>query len=258
MSGERDVYIGEDLRAAAASAADRWEMLAAQAIHERGAFHVALAGGSTPRALYRLLAASPRRERIDWRAVRVWFGDERCVPPDHPDSNYRMAQETLLSHLPQPPSRVHRMRGEAEPMAAALEYEELLQRHLPRADRPLAPPRLDLILLGLGGDGHIASLFPGTAILDEESSLAAAVFVPQLSAWRISLTYPAIDAARQVMMLVTGADKAAIVAEAFGERAADYPVGRLRPAAGLEWHLDRAAAARLDGIDREIHGGIDA
>lgn len=254
MSGSNAVHIGEDLQATAAAAADRWEALAAQAIRERGAFHVALAGGSTPRALYRLLAAAPRRERIDWQAVHVWFGDERCVPPDHADSNYRMAQETLLSHLPCAPARVHRMRGEVEPVSAAHEYEGMLQQHLPRAERTLAPPRLDLILLGLGRDGHIASLFPGTAILDEESSLAAAIFVPQLSAWRISLTYPAIEAARQVMMLVAGADKADILATAFSVHAADYPVGRLRPGAGLDWYLDRAAAARLDRID----GGIDA
>ncbi len=248
MSGSSEVHIGEDLQATAAAAADRWETLAAQAIRERGAFHVALAGGSTPQTLYRLLATLPRRQRIDWRAVRIWFGDERCVPPDHPDSNYRMAQETLLSPLAVAPSRVYRMRGEAEPMAAACEYEELLQRHLPRADRPLAPPQLDLLLLGLGRDGHIASLFPGTAILEEESSLAAAVFVPQLSAWRLSLTYPAIDAARHVMMLVAGADKADIVAAAFSARAADYPVGQLRPGAGLEWYLDRAAASQLGGM----------
>lgn len=249
MSGSNEVRIGEDLQATAAAAADRWEALAAQAIRERGAFHVALAGGSTPRALYRLLATLPRRQRTDWRAVRIWFGDERCVPPDHPDSNYRMARETLLSPLDFPSARVHRMHGEDDPLTAASEYEALLRRHLPRADRPLAPPRLDLVLLGLGGDGHIASLFPGTAILDEESSLAAAVFVPQLSAWRISLTYPTIDAARQVMMLVAGADKADIVAAAFGARAADYPVGRLRPGAGIEWYLDSAAAAHLDGTD---------
>ena len=143
MSGSSALHIGEDLQATAAAAADRWEALAAQAIRERGAFHVALAGGSTPRALYRLLAAAPRRERIDWQAVHVWFGDERCVPPDHADSNYHMVQETLLSHLPCAPARVHRMRGEAEPVSAAREYEGMLQQHLPRAERTLAPPRLD-------------------------------------------------------------------------------------------------------------------
>ena len=245
MIGAPDIHIGEDLQATAEAAAARFQELAATAIRARGAFHVALAGGSTPRALYSLLAAPERRGRIDWRAVRVWFGDERCVPPEHPDSNYRMARETLLAHVGCRPAHVRRMEGERDPAAAARDYERLLRDHLPRPDAPGAAPRLDLVLLGLGADGHVASLFPGTAILDERMALVAAVFVPRFDAWRISLTYPAITAAREVMLLVAGAEKADIVAAAFEDDADRYPVGRLRATRPVAWYLDRAAAARL-------------
>lgn len=249
MSGRRDIHIGEDLRAAAEAAAARWVEIAAAAIRARGAFHVALAGGSTPRALYGLLAAPERRDRIDWRKVGVWFGDERCVPPTHPDSNYRMAQETLLSHVACPAAHIHRMEAERDPASAARDYERLLRGHLPPPERPGGPPRLDLILLGLGTDGHVASLFPDTGILEERTALAAAVYVPKLAAWRISLTYPMIEAARLVMMLVAGGDKAAIVAEVLGARAARYPAGRLQTEGPMEWYLDRTAAGRLEGAE---------
>lgn len=245
MGGGRDIHIGTDLRTTVAAAAARWAALADEAVRERGAFHVALAGGSTPRALYETLAGAPWRDDIDWRASWIWFGDERCVPPTHEDSNYRMAQETLLSRVDCPPSQVQRMEGERDPHAAARDYQRLLEERLPREELPDLPPRLDLVLLGLGPDGHIASLFPDTPILDQRGTLVDAVFVPRLSAWRVSLTYPLIEAARRVMMLVTGESKADIVAAVLADRAPELPVARLRPQGSIEWYVDRAAARGL-------------
>lgn len=245
MNRASDIHLCDDPRSLALAAAKRWETLAGEAVQARGAFHVALAGGSTPRVLYELLASPEWRPRMEWPATWVWFGDERCVPPDHPDSNYRMAYDTLLSRVDCPPSQVQRMEGERDPASAARDYARLLRERLPRDDAG-SPPRFDLVLLGLGPDGHIASLFPDTALLDEASALAGAVFVPKLGAWRISLTYPVLDAARHVAMMVAGAEKSGIVAEAFGREAARYPVGRLDPAGRLEWYVDAAAAAGLD------------
>lgn len=244
MSG-RSIHIGNDLRATVAAAAARFTEVARAAVRERGAFNVALAGGSTPRALYEALSAPPWRDGIDWRATWIWFGDERCVPPTHADSNFRMAEEALLARVDCPAAQIQRMEGERDPQAAARAYQALLETRLPHEELPDLPPRLDLILLGLGTDGHVASLFPGTAILDQRSALADAVFVPKFAAWRISLTYPLIEAARQVMMLVTGEGKAGIAAAVLEGRAADSPAARLHPQGAIEWYLDRAAAADI-------------
>lgn len=242
-----EIHVGRDVAATVAAAALCWEAVTAAAIRERGACHVALAGGSTPRALYELLASPAWRSRIDWRRSHVWFGDERCVPPDHPDSNYRMAREALLAHIDIDAERIHRIPGEAEPERAAREYEDALRRTVPAIDDDV--PALDLVLLGLGADGHVASLFPDTDILSERGDLVGAVWVPKLDAWRISLTLPVINAARRVMLLVTGAAKSDIVARAVMPEsespAGDYPVNRVRPPAGVDWYLDRAAAAGL-------------
>lgn len=241
-----EIHIGGDVTATVAAAAACWEAVTAAAIRERGACHVALAGGSTPRALYELLASPSWRSRIDWRRSHVWFGDERCVPPDHPDSNYRMAREALLAHIDIDAERIHRIPGETEPELAAHEYEDALRRTVPATEDDV--PALDLVLLGLGADGHVASLFPGTDILSERGDLVGAVWVPKLEAWRISLTLPVINAARRVMLLVTGAAKAGIVAQAITpeiDEQADHPVNRVRPSAGVDWYLDRAAAAGL-------------
>lgn len=245
MDGGRDTHICDDPAGAARAAALRWEEVAREAVQARGAFHVALAGGSTPRTLYALLATPAWRKRFDWGSTWVWFGDERCVPPDHPDSNYRMALETLLSPLEIPASRVQRIETERGPEAAAADYDARLRSLLPRGEHRDDPPRFDLVLLGLGDDGHVASLFPDTPILDEHAALAAAVFVPKLDAWRVSLTFPVIDAARHVALLVAGAGKAEIVARVHAGRAEATPVRRLRPRGRLEWFLDREAARGL-------------
>lgn len=227
-------------------AAEELAARAEDAVAVRGRFTLALAGGSTPRALYALLSdpAAPYRARIPWDRAQLLFGDERCVPPDHPDSNYGMAARELLSRVAVPPASVHRMRGEdPDPERAARDYEaELCEVFALGEDER---PRFDLVLLGLGPDGHTASLFPGTSALDETARLVAAPFVPRLGAHRLTLTYPVLDAARAVLFLASGADKAERVADVL-ERGADLPAARVRPADGeLLWLLDAAAAARL-------------
>ena len=169
------------------------------AIQERGGCALALAGGRTPRPAYRELANAPD---IEWARVQVFFGDERAVPPDHPESNYRMVRDTLLSQVPIPEANVHRMEAERPDRdAAARAYEQGL------------PPSLDVLVLGIGADGHTASLFPGTAALGVEDRLAVANDVPQLGARRLTLTYPVFREAREVFFLVTGRDKRAALAD---------------------------------------------
>lgn len=207
----------------------------------KGEIHIALAGGSTPQRLYRLLAED---EGIDWEGVHLWFGDERPVPPDHDDSNYKMAVESLIRHIPVPESRIHRMRGEDHPAAAADEYEARLERHI--SSRLDGRPVFDLILLGMGDDGHTASLFPGTAALRENRRLVVANEVPQLGTTRITLTYPVLNAARKVLFLVSGAGKAPALAAVVAGGKDAPPAAGVRPERGeLLWFVDEAAAGEL-------------
>jgi 6-phosphogluconolactonase len=248
----REVRVAPDAPALTRLAGEEVAARAAAAVAARGRFAIALSGGSTPRALYALLAdpAAPFRQRLPWASTHVFFGDERCVPPDHPDSNYGMARAALLAHVPIPPRQVHRMRGELpESETAALEYEAELAEAFSLHEGEL--PRLDLVLLGLGPDGHTASLFPGTAALEERSRLVVANYVAKLGAYRLTLTYPVLDAARAVLFLVSGAEKAERVADVL-ERGADLPAARVRPSDGaLLWFLDAPAAAQLSGsVDR--------
>jgi 6-phosphogluconolactonase len=221
------------------------------AVAERGSFTLVLAGGSTPRMLYRHLAGmtEPSRARVPWDRTHLFFGDERHVPPDDPDSNYRMAEEALIAHVSA--ASVHRMRGE-EPAAAvaAAAYEAELRAffHLRGADEP--PPRFDLVLLGLGSDGHTASLFPGSAALDERRRWVVAPFVERLGAHRITLTLPALNRARAVLFLVSGAQKAEALARVLAPAAGELPpAARVQPEGGeLLWIVDRDAAARAAGL----------
>jgi 6-phosphogluconolactonase len=224
------------------AAAEEWRARSSAAVAGAGRFAVALAGGSTPRALYAHLASAeaPFRDVLPWRRTHVFFGDERAVPPDHADSNYRMARDALLAHVPVPPGNVHRMRGEDDPDASARAYEEELRAFFG------ATPRFDLLLLGLGPDGHTASLFPGSAVLEERSRLAAAATAgtPPLVR-RITLTLPALDAAARVLFLVSGASKAAALARVLQGGAGEgaLPAARVRPHTGtVLWLVDRAAA----------------
>ena len=230
--------------AVAQEAARRFVELAQQAVASRGRFSVALSGGSTPGALYRLLAEEPHRAQVPWRHVHLFWGDERCVPPEHPESNYRLARETLIAHAPVAAENVHRIRGELEPEAAARAYDCELQDFFcgPR-------PRFDLVLLGLGSDGHTASLFPGSPALDEKERLAVAATAHYADrpARRVTLTLPAINTARQVLFLVTGSAKAGIVQAVLEGAEARLPARLVRPTAGqLTWLLDDAAAGRQE------------
>lgn len=233
----------------ALSAAEHWVLHAARSQAARGGFSVALSGGATPKKLHELIASAPYRDRVDWGHIEIFFGDERAVPPDHPDSNYRMARETLLDRVPILEERVHRMQGEPADLAAeARRYSRLLEERLERTGEGV--PILDLVFLGMGGDGHTASLFPGTAALSERREHVVANDVPQLSTRRLTLTFPVLNAARSVVFLVTGEGKAERVAEIFEVRpgAPAFPAGRVRPNPGeLLWLLDAAACSRLSG-----------
>ena len=224
----------DDSAQLAAVAAEDFVRLAQSRSAEARAFFVALTGGNTPRALYRALAV---RRDIDWTAVHVFFGDERCVPPTHADSNYRMAKETLLQHVPIPALQIHRLRGELAPEDAARVYADELA-YVPTANRW---PRFDLVLLGLGDDGHIASLFPDTAALQRSDTTVVANAVPRLGVHRLTLTFPVINNADAVWLLVSGEPKATIVERALGNKGDEpLPVQRLDPTR-LTWYLDRAA-----------------
>ena len=223
----------------ARAAAEHFVTLATAAIAARGQFVVALSGGSTPRATYTLLASDELAARVDWPRVRVLWGDERCVPPDHPESNYRMAREVLLDKIPIPAENVHHIRGELPPDQAAMAYQAELEAVLGTGGR------FDLILLGMGEDGHAASLFPGTAALHEQTRWVVAHYVDKLSAWRVTLTPVAINAAAHVTFLVSGAGKAERLREVLdGPHQPDVlPAQIIRPTDGrLLWLADAAAA----------------
>ena len=211
------------------------------AIGERGRFAVALAGGSTPRTTYEILARH-HAEEVDWSKVHVFFGDERSVHPEHEASNYRMARETLLAHIRV--GSVHRMRCELPPTEAATDYEEQLREFFGPSEEP---PRFDLILLGLGEDGHTASLFPETSALDVTERWVVANPVLKLETSRLTLTIPVINAARAVNFLVAGEDKAEALKEVL-EGEADphgYPAKFIRPEGELACMADRAAASLI-------------
>jgi len=239
-AGPLSVRIVNDADALAEAAAD----LVISAVHKAERFALVLAGGSTPRATYRLLADPRRRDAIDWSRVDVFFGDERAVAPGAEGSNYRMAREALLDHVPIAESRVHRIRGELPPAEAAVIYDAEIRRVLDD------PSSFTMVLLGMGDDGHTASLFPGSPALEEKSRLAAAAEGPPPHRGRVTLTLPALCAANNVVFLVSGGGKAARVAEVLaqlrGEAPATLPAARVRPADGeLTWLLDRAAAAHV-------------
>lgn len=241
--GQPALHIGADPDAVMAEAARRIAAVLTKAVAARGVATVALAGGSTPRRLYRLLAAPPYDRAIPWDRIQLFLGDERCVPAEHPDSNQRMVRESLLAGLPVAPDLHPMPCGQLEPAAAAARYAQELTREVAGEE---GLPRLDLVLLGMGDDGHTASLFPDTAILDEQR-LVAEVFVPRLDTWRLSLTLPTLNAARHVLFLVTGAGKAASLTRVLAEGPQRHlPASLVRPPHGtVEWHVDREAAARL-------------
>ena len=234
------------------AAATLFTARAAEAVSARGRFTAALSGGKTPVALYRLLAKAPFASQIPWARVHLFWGDERCVPPDHADSNYRMTRESLLDHVPIPPANVLRMPGEMDPVEAAARYEERLREFF--ASHGDSFPVFDFILLGLGEDGHTASLFPGTRAIRESARWVLCHYVDAQKGWRITLTPPVINAARTVVFIAAGAGKSAVLKEIMEGpfRPDTLPAQIVRPAGGtLLWMLDREAAALLRGKGRQ-------
>jgi 6-phosphogluconolactonase len=231
-----EIVVLPDPAAVARAAADRFVALSRSAIAAQGRFAVALSGGSTPRLLYEQLVTQP----IEWPQVHVFWGDERCVPPDHPDSNYGLAQRALLSCVALPAQNVHRLKGELDPMEAAQEYAAELCAFFG------TQPRFDLILLGLGRDAHTASLFPGTPALREQQRWVVAHCVDHLQADRLTLTPPVLNLAAHVIFLITGSDKAAALHSVWYD---PYDPDRLpaqivMPTAGrVSWLVDQAARA---------------
>lgn len=237
------IEICKDVEDLARHAAGLFVTAAGRALGSGARFNVALSGGETPRRLYEILTSEHFAYQIVWPAVHVWFSDERCVPPGDPRSNHRMASESLLSKVGIPERNIHRMRGEDDPAAAAARYEGELREHLGPA------PALDLVLLGMGVDGHVASLFPGSPAPGTGDRLAAVAQGPD-GLTRLTLTLPVINAARVVAILVSGEAKAATLHEVLGAGSQDrgLPVQRVRPVTGqLVWLLDGAAASMLDG-----------
>jgi 6-phosphogluconolactonase len=236
------VRVVEDAAALAAEGAREFAERAKASIGKQGRFAVALSGGSTPKALYGLLARwSPP---LPWQDIHLFWSDERCVPLDHPDSNYRMVKEALIDPGGIPKGSVHRVRTEAgQPAEVAADYERELRAFFRLGEREF--PRFDLVLLGMGPDGHTASLFPGTPGLGELRRLVVPAFVERLQSYRVTLTLPALNAAAAVLFLVEGADKAEMLERVIGG-GNSYPAGLVKPETGdLLWLVDRAAARLL-------------
>ncbi|HEV2326137.1 MAG TPA: 6-phosphogluconolactonase [Terracidiphilus sp.] len=253
------IVVGDSL-ALAQRAAQHFVELAEQAVSARGRARIAISGGSTPKATFQLLGdpAQPWRARMPWDRVELSWVDERCVPPGHPDSNYRMTREALLDRVPLPPAQIHRMEGELDPEEGAARYESGLRNafRLEGAETPV----FDLIQLGMGPDGHTASLFPHTAALHELGRLCVANHVQNKDAWRITLTWPVINHARSVFFLIGGADKAAILREVLlGPRDVErLPSQLIRPSGGiLTLILDKDAASLLPATHADGRGNIE-
>ncbi len=229
-----------DAQALGAATADRIVSILREAVLQRGGASLALSGGNTPNLYLPLLADEPRLNAVPWKDISVFWADERCVPPSDPESNYGMAGRLLFSRAPVPPGNIHRIRGELRPEDAAAEYRATLATHFG------STPRIDLIVLGIGSDGHTASLFPGTAALASQEP-ACAVYAPRLGSWRVTLTLPALNNARNILFCVSGAAKAGILKKILSaETRTAYPAGLVMPTDGsLLWLIDSAAGHLL-------------
>jgi 6-phosphogluconolactonase len=226
----------------ARTAAQEFHRAAESAVQERGRFSVALSGGNTPRAIYSLLASE--HKELPWDRIHIFFGDERHVPPDHPDSNFRMASEALLSKVPMPEKNIHRIHAELDAETAAAEYDQQLVNFFHLSDHDW--PRFDLIFLGIGEDGHTASLFPGSKALIETSRKVLANWVEKFKTFRITLTLPVLNHAAEVVFLVSGAGKAQILSEVLRPGVKKYPAQSVQPENGrLLWLVDQDAGSLL-------------
>jgi 6-phosphogluconolactonase len=243
---DANVTVVSDNAATAQVAAERLVRIANAAVAARGRFMLALAGGATPRTMYARLSLPPFVDRVPWAKTWVFFGDERAVPPEHPESNYRMAYDTLLAKVPLPPEQVFRMRGEAEDLdAAAADYARQLADAF--GTRRGEIPRFDLVLLGVGIDGHTASLFPGSPVLKDIFRTVVAVHAAEAAIpERLTLTLQVLTAARHALLLASGPEKAKVVKAVLVD-GSNVPAGMVVPTQGgrLDWILDRAAASLL-------------
>jgi 6-phosphogluconolactonase len=224
--------------------------LAASAIATHNRFTLVLSGGSTPKLLYEALASDEYVNRIEWEYVHVFWGDERCVPPEHTESNYHMARLAMLDYVPIPVGNIHRLRGEHEPEQAAKDYEWTLYNYFAKSSGEGLRGRFDLVLLGMGDDGHTASLFPHTAAIHETEKWVMAQHIDKLNATRLTLTPMALNTAAYVFMLVTGQSKANTLLQVFQssprEAMNDLPIHAIQPSNGkMIWYVDEAAAARI-------------
>jgi 6-phosphogluconolactonase len=253
-------YVEQDAEALARRAAQYFVEMVDEAVGGRGRARIAISGGSTPKAAFELLGdpSQPWRGRMQWDRLELYWVDERSVPPDDQQSNFRMTREALLDRIPLRPEQIHRMEGELEPEEAAARYESELRNSFRLEGAEV--PRFDLVALGLGPDGHTASLFPHTGALHEMTRLVTANHVPQMDSWRITLTWPVINRASSVFFLIGGADKAKILKEVLtGPRDVErLPSQLITPVSGiLTLILDKSAAAELPATDEEGCGFLE-
>lgn len=246
----KNIHVYPNKEKLATEAAERVINVIGQATRENGLCNIALAGGKTPREVYSMLATDTYRDQVAWSNLHLFWGDERMVSPEHQDSNFRMVQETLLDRVNIPDGNIHRIRGEIAPEKAANEYAELLHNHFKEG-----LPCFDLILLGLGEDGHTASLFPGTDAVEEGERHVVAVYVPGLNTWRVTLTLPVLNAAREILFLVSGRSKADIVRRIISikQPAKEFPATMVNPENGtLHWMLDSESVVLINENAREV------
>jgi len=242
--GERNVQILSDLEAISHEAASLFVSTSRNSIATRKKFAVAISGGSTPRRLYTLLGSSSYRDQVDWQKVHFFWADERCVPKEDEASNFKVAFDRLLSKVPVPDGHIHRIKGEEEPEKAAGDYEADIRKFFGVSGFPV----FDLVLLGMGEDGHTASLFSGSKSLEETARLAVAVYLDKPNRNRITLTLPVLNNAAQILFLLAGKSKAAVLSEILsdGEKKREFPAGRIRPVKGkVTWLIDREAVGEV-------------
>lgn len=243
MPNSLNIHIEKTPEGAAKFTSEQVVQILSGTLEKHESASMVLSGGETPRRVFQLLGSDSFRHRVAWDRVQFFFGDERMVSPDHPDSNYGMALRELFEHLSIPAKNVHRIHGELVPEKAALEYAEELHSIYQRIT-----PRFDCVLLGIGEDGHTASLFPGTDALNEKRRSTIALFVPRLKVWRVSLTFPVINNARQVIFLAEGRKKSSIIQKVIesGAPTLEIPATMVRPLDGtLHWILDSEAASQM-------------
>jgi len=239
------INIGKDKDELTHRLADRFVSLAQDCVKNSGRYAVALSGGSTPKAFYALLAEPEYGNQVPWKATHLFWGDERCVAHDSPESNYKMAVDALISKVPIPAENVHPTHGQdQDPVAAALKYEKEIVEFFKLGAGEF--PAFDFNLLGMGPDGHTASLFPGSAALEERSRIVVANFVAKFNTYRITLTLPAINNSKNVIFMVAGQDKQEMLKTVLESGPPVLPSQLIAPAGKLDWYIDRAAAAGLD------------